>query len=211
MQPGSWGFGGHSRVAAIPRIAPSGGSTTGGQGGCGLQVCAGFLRRLQPILDPLGEQGALSNVGAAERVGSCAVDVPELQDAPVSLLLRIAAVFSLAWAVALFAFQRELSGAAALPPLGRAFANGLGIAHFVYAYVFWYAASAPAANRGVIYAAIMLMSLRTANDLYQLLVLLPPEQALISLFDLVVSVALLVGILESLPRVLGRTSGDIPA
>ena len=128
----------------------------------------------------------------------------------MSVLLRIAAAFSLAWAVTLLAFKKELFGAASLPPLGRAFANGLGIAHIVYAYVFWYAASAPAANRGVIYAAIMLMALRTANDLYQLLVLLPPEQALISLFDLVVSVALLVGILESLPRLVGRTGGDTP-
>jgi hypothetical protein len=129
----------------------------------------------------------------------------------VSVLLRIAAAFSLAWAVALLAFKTELFDAATLPSLGRAFANGLGIAHVVYAYVFWYAASAPAANRGVIYGTIMLMALRTANDLYQLLVLLPPEQALISLFDLVVSVALLVGILESLPRVLGRQGGDLPA
>lgn len=129
----------------------------------------------------------------------------------MSVLLRIAATFSLAWAVALLAFKKELFGATALPPLGRAFANGLGIAHLVYAYVFWYAARAPAAHRAVIYAAIMLMALRTINDLYQLLALLPPEQALISLFDLVVSVALLVGILESLPRVLGRKSGDTPA
>lgn len=128
----------------------------------------------------------------------------------MSVLLRIAAAFSLAWALALFAFKKELFGAALLPPLGRAFANGLGIAHVVYAYIFWYAAGAPAANRGVLYAAIMLMALRTANDLYQLLVLLPPEQALISLFDLVVSVALLVGILESLPRLVGRTGGDTP-
>jgi hypothetical protein len=129
----------------------------------------------------------------------------------VSVLLRIAAAFSLAWGVALLAFKNDLLDAAALPPLGRAFANGLGIAHVVYAYVFWYAARAPAAHRGVIYGAIMLMALRTANDLYQLLVLLPPEQALISLFDLVVSVALLVGILESLPRVLVRQSGAPPA
>ena len=129
----------------------------------------------------------------------------------MSVLLRIAAAFSLVWAVALLAFKKELFGATALPPLGRAFANGLGIAHVVYAYVFWYAARAPAVNRAAIYAAIMLMGLRTINDLYQLLVLLPPDQALISLFDLVVSVALLVGILESLPRVVGRKGGDTAA
>jgi len=122
----------------------------------------------------------------------------------VRVLLRIAAGVSLVWAVILLLLKGELLGAGALPPLGRAFANGLGIAHLVFAYLFWYAAIAPVANRGALYAAIMLMALRTANDLYQLLVLLPPDQALISLADLVISVALLVGILESLPRVLVR-------
>lgn len=125
----------------------------------------------------------------------------------MGVLLRIAACVSFVWAVVLLAFKKELFGATALTPLGQAFANGLGIAQLVFACLFLYAASAPAKNRGAIYAAIMLMALRTANDLYQLLVLLPPEQALISLADLVVSVALLVGILEALPRLLAPTGG----
>ncbi len=122
----------------------------------------------------------------------------------MGVLLWIAAAVSLAWAVVLLALKDTLFGAAALPPLGRAFANGLGMVQLVLAYVFGYAARAPATNRGAVYAAIMLMALRTANDLYQLLVLLPPQQALISLADLVLSVALLVGILEALPRMLAR-------
>lgn len=126
----------------------------------------------------------------------------------MSVLLRIAAAVQLAWAVLLIALKDKLFAATALPPLGRAFANGLGITQCVLAYIFWRAAGAPAANRSAIYAAIMLMALRTANDLYQLLVLLPPDQALISLADLVVSVALLVGILEALPRVLVREGTD---
>jgi hypothetical protein len=128
----------------------------------------------------------------------------------VSALLRIAAGVSLAWAVVLLAFKRELFVGAFMPPLGRAFANGLAVTQLVLAYVFWYAAAAPAANRGAIYAAIMLMALRTGNDLYQLLVLLPPEHALISLADLVLSVGLLVGVLEALPRVLAEETGDRP-
>lgn len=120
----------------------------------------------------------------------------------MKVLLRIAAGVSLAWAVILLALKEPVFAAPTLSPLGRAFANGLGVAYAVFAYVFWYASTAPAANRVAIYAAIMLMASRTANDLYQLLVLLPPEQALISLADLVVSVALLVGILEALPRAL---------
>lgn len=126
----------------------------------------------------------------------------------MGVLLRIAAFVSFAWAVVLLAFKKELFGAAALTPLGQAFANGLGIAQLVFAYVFLYAAAAPATQRGAIYAAIMLMALRTANDLYQLLVLLPPDQALISLADLVVSVALLVGILEALPRLVAPQGGN---
>jgi len=124
----------------------------------------------------------------------------------VSVLLRIAAAVSFAWALVLLAFKEALFSPTALTPLGRAFANGLGVGQLVFAYLFWYASGAPAANRGTLYAAMMLMARRTANDLYQLLVLLPPDQALISLADLVVSVALLVGILEALPRVIGSKS-----
>ena len=120
----------------------------------------------------------------------------------MSVLLRIAAVVSLVWALALLLLKKPLFGVAAVPPLAAAFANGLAITNVVFAYMFWYAAGAPAVNRGAIYGAIMLMALRTANDLYQLLVLLPPDQALLSLADLVISVALLVGILEALPRLL---------
>jgi hypothetical protein len=120
----------------------------------------------------------------------------------VSGLLRIAAAVSMAWALALLLMKKPLFGVVAVPPLAAAFTNGLAIANMVFAYMFWYAAGAPAVNRGAIYGAIMLMALRTANDLYQLLVLLPPDQALLSLADLVISVALLVGILEALPRLL---------
>jgi hypothetical protein len=122
----------------------------------------------------------------------------------VSALLRIAAAVSLVWAAVLLVGKKMLFGALVMPPLGAAFANALALAHLVFAYMFWYAAGAPALHRGAIYGAIMLMALRTANDLYQLLVLLPPDQALLSLGDLVISVALLVGILEALPRLLAQ-------
>ncbi|MFQ5667766.1 MAG: hypothetical protein ACE5I7_15240 [Candidatus Binatia bacterium] len=120
----------------------------------------------------------------------------------MSVLLRIAAVASLAWAVLLFGMQGQVIVTGQLSPVGRAVANGLAISNLVFAYIFWYAARAPAANRGVIYGAIVLMAFKTANDLYELLVLLPGNQALASLADLVLSVALLVGMLEALPRTL---------
>lgn len=119
----------------------------------------------------------------------------------MSVLLRISAAVSLAWAV-LLALLNQAVPPGQVTPLARALANGLGIASGVLAYIFWYAARAPASNRAAIYGAIMLMVLKTANDLYEMLVLLPPDQALISLADLVFSVALLVGILEALPRTL---------
>ncbi len=120
----------------------------------------------------------------------------------MSVLLRIAAGVSLLWAVTLLGLKDHLIAAEQLSPIVRALANGLGIANLVLACLFWYAARAPAAYRGVVYGAIMLLVLRTANDLYELLVLLPGDRALVSLADLVVSVALLVGILEALPRML---------
>ena len=75
------------------------------------------------------------------------------------------------------------------------------------AYVFWDASRDPASHRSAVYAAIMLFGLKVANDLYELLLLLPANQAAISLADLVVSVALLVAILEALPRTLAAGKG----
>jgi hypothetical protein len=122
----------------------------------------------------------------------------------VSILLRAIAVLSLAWAVLFLCFKERFAATGEMPSLMRALANGLGVANLVLAFVFWQAAGDPAANRGVVYGAIMLSALKTANDLYDLLVLLPPDRALVSLGDLVLSVALLVGILEALPKTLPR-------
>jgi hypothetical protein len=129
----------------------------------------------------------------------------------MSLLLRLAALLSFAWAVLLVGLKDGMLPPEQLTPLVRALANGLGIASVVLGYVFAHAARAPSANRGVIYAAILLLVLKTANDLYELLVLLPGNQALVSLADLVLSVALLVGILQALPRTLmGRGRSASP-
>jgi hypothetical protein len=124
----------------------------------------------------------------------------------VRVLLRVTAVLSLVWAVLLLGLKDHALGADQLSPQGYALANGLGIADLVLAYVFWHAAHNPAASRGAVYGAIMLMALKMANDLYELLVLLPPERTLLSLADLVLSIALLVGILEALPRMLAVQS-----
>jgi hypothetical protein len=126
-------------------------------------------------------------------------------------LLRLTAVISLLWAVVLLV-PPIAATLGQLSPLEHALANELGITNLVFACLFWYAARQPSANHGVVYAAIMLLVLKTANDVYELLVLLPGSQALVGLTDLVVSLALLVGILEALPRLLkGQGDGQRPA
>ena len=126
----------------------------------------------------------------------------------MTTLLRITAILGIGWAIFLLGFKDQVIAAAELSPLTRAFANGLGIANLTLAYAFWHGARDPAANRGAVYTAIILLGLKIANDLHELLVLLPPHQAVISLADLVVSLALLVGILEALPRTLAKAVRD---
>jgi hypothetical protein len=120
----------------------------------------------------------------------------------MSILLRLAALSCLLWAVALLVLKDQFVAPEQLTPVARALANGLGMTQLVLVYLFWKAAAAPAQRREVIYAAIFLMAIKTANDLYEILVLLPANEALASVFDLILSIALLVGLLEALPRTL---------
>jgi len=129
---------------------------------------------------------------------------PDRQGLTVSVLLRLTALVSLTWTAILLVRKELVIDAAALAPMVRALANALGIANLVLAFLFWHAARDPVANRGTVYGAIALLGLKVGGDLYDLLVLLPPSQAVFSLADLVVSLALLVGMLEALPRILGR-------
>ena len=123
----------------------------------------------------------------------------------MSAVLRVAGAFALVWALLLLEFKERVLAVADLSPLLRALANALGILYLVATYVFWYAAGDPAKNRGAVYAAIVFLALKTANDLYDLLVLLPPNEALVSLADLVLSLALLVAVLQALPRTLASS------
>lgn len=120
----------------------------------------------------------------------------------MNLLMRLTAVVCLVWALLLLGFRDQIMTAAQLSPLVRALANAGGIAHLALACVFWQAASDPIRSRGVVYAAIVLLGLKVANALYDILVLLPANAAALTLADLVVSLALLVGVLEALPRTL---------
>jgi hypothetical protein len=123
------------------------------------------------------------------------------------MLLRLTALLVLAWAVVLLAVQWYIIASEQLSPQVRALANGLAVANLALAYVFWHGAHDPAANRAAVYGAITLLALKLVNDLYGLLVLLPARWAAISLADLVISLAFLVGILEALPRMVKAGDG----
>jgi len=122
-------------------------------------------------------------------------------------LLRVAALVCAVWAVLLLVGKERWVVADDLTPLVRALANTLGVTYVVLAALFAGAAIAPAANRAAVYAGILLMALNTVNELYQLLVLLPLPLATVSLVNLVVNIALLVGLIEGLPRL---AQGDTP-
>jgi len=118
------------------------------------------------------------------------------------VLLRITAAAAFGWAILLLACKHVLLSDDAFSPIAQGLGNALGIANVVLAYLFWYASRDPLANRGTVYGAIMWTAFKTANDLFDLLVLLPPNHVLPSLGDLAVSLTLLVGLLEALPRLL---------
>ena len=126
----------------------------------------------------------------------------------MKILLRVAALVCAVWAALLLGGKERWAAVDDLTPLVRALANTLGVTYVALAALFAGAASAPAANRAAVYTGILLVALNTANELYQLLVLLPAGLATVSLVNLVVNIALLVGLIEALPRLAeGDTAG----
>ncbi|MFN8640302.1 MAG: hypothetical protein U0802_01045 [Candidatus Binatia bacterium] len=120
----------------------------------------------------------------------------------MSILLRIAALYSLAWAGALF-YPSALPGAGAVDPAQRAMGYALAVANLGYAVLFWAAARAPARQRLVLYVALLVFGLRGAIGTYQVLYALDGAPAVLQLVDMVLSVAAFVGMLNLLPGVLG--------
>jgi heme A synthase len=120
----------------------------------------------------------------------------------VSILLRIAAVYSLAWAIGL-ACPELLPGGAAAGPAARATGYALAVANLAYAVLFWTAAMAPKAYRLILYVALLVFGLRGAIGTYQVLYVLDGGAAVLQLIDMVLSVAAFVGMLNLLPGELG--------
>jgi hypothetical protein len=123
----------------------------------------------------------------------------------VSTLLRIAALYSLAWAVAL-AVPGLLPAApdAAVGSLELA----VMVANLAFALLFWSAAPNPAGSRPILYAALLIFGLRAAIGTWEVLYVLEGSAAVIRLVDMVLSLALFVGLLNALPGVLGAGGDD---
>lgn len=120
----------------------------------------------------------------------------------MSTLLRIAALYCGLWALAL-AVPGVLP--AADDPALTALERGLAIANLAFALLFWSAAAAPGATRRVLYAALLVFGLRAAVGTYEVLYTLEGPAAVIRLVDMVLSLALFVGLLNALPGVLGAS------
>lgn len=121
----------------------------------------------------------------------------------MSTLLRIAAVYSLAWAVGLAFPAALLPGGVAADPAARAAGYALAVANLAYAVLFWTAATAPRTYRLILYVALLVFGLRAAIGTYQVLYALDGGAAVLQLIDMVLSVAAFVGMLNLLPGELG--------
>lgn len=119
----------------------------------------------------------------------------------MSNLLRVAAVYSLLWAIGL-AFAGRAAFGGDLTPEMRSLGNCMAIASLALAYLFFRASKAPLAERGVLYAALVNFGLRGIVGTVEVLYLLEGHAAMLRLVDMVVSMALFVGMLNALPDTL---------
>lgn len=120
----------------------------------------------------------------------------------MNILLRVAAIYSVGWAVVL-AFPGWWPFALSPPsPEMRSMATGLATANLAFAYLFNRAAAAPAAHRGILYAGLVLFGLRGVTGTYEVLYVLDGTPALMRLIDFVLSLALFTGMLNMLPGTL---------
>lgn len=116
----------------------------------------------------------------------------------MTYLLCASGVLMMIGSVILLAFRSAFLAPNELTPLLHVLANGWGLSMLVLAVTFFRAASEPQRHLSAVAAAMLIMTFKTANDLYGMLVL-PPMLALALVADLVLSVGLLVGMLRELP------------
>ncbi len=124
----------------------------------------------------------------------------------MSLLLRVAAVYSLGWAIALF-WPGLLPGAATAPAAVRSLAHALAIANLAFAVLCWAAARAPAASGTILAAMLLVFGLRAALGTYEVLYTLDGAAAVLRLIDMVLTLAAFVGVLNLLPGIVPGSRG----
>lgn len=118
----------------------------------------------------------------------------------MATLLRLGALLSFLWAVILV-------WPAVMPPAlhevtARGLAQMAAIANLGLALLFLRAAVNPRAERTAIYVALTVFGLRAANGTYQVLYCLNGAAAVASLIDMALSLALFVGITNTLAETL---------
>jgi hypothetical protein len=128
----------------------------------------------------------------------------------LTILLRITAVVGLAWSGLLLFAPQALTGGPPDPVL-RALAGSLAAVLVILAAAFLRASSEPESDLFTVGLAIATVASRVVIDLWGLLGDLPPEPALYFLVDLIVGFALLVGLLEALPRTVARSRSGASA
>ena len=120
----------------------------------------------------------------------------------MSILLRIAAIYSLAWSVGLVWSDLWPAISPAAGPEAHSLALALAVANLAYALLFWAAAGNPGGYRLVLYVALLVFGLRAVIGTWEVLYTLEGGPAVARLFDMVASLALFVGILNALPGAL---------
>jgi heme A synthase len=123
----------------------------------------------------------------------------------VSVFLRITAIIFFGWSIFL-GFVPFGAAASLGQPVARALANSLAVANFGFAYLFWRAAANPRAERSAIYTALIVLGLRAALGTYEVLYVLDGTAALVGLVDMVICLALFVGVINTLPATLRSDS-----
>jgi len=121
----------------------------------------------------------------------------------MNALLRITAVVNVLWAGLLLAAPHLLTEGVPAP-VTETLGYLVACHSLTLAGLCWYGARAPHLNLPVIVAATTMAAAHILVDLVGLLGALPPEPAVFFVVDLLVHVALLVGLLESLPRTIAQ-------
>ncbi len=117
----------------------------------------------------------------------------------MSVLLGVSALLSLVWAIGLLFFKAVVLGIAVIDPTTEMLANAAAVANLVFAFIFWRGAAAPQRERGAVYAALLILGLRGVSGTYAVLYLLEGREAVASLVEMITSIGLFVGVLNTLP------------